>query len=113
MAIKENVVDGISILAPKGELMGGPDSYALHDKVHGLIADGIKQVVIDLKKVKWVNSSGLGTLMACLTTLRNAEGQLKLANLNRKIENLLLITKLIVVFETYDSVERAVASFGK
>jgi anti-sigma B factor antagonist len=113
MAIKENRSDGVAVLAPKGKLMGGPDSFTLHDKVHSLIDDGIKQVVIDLAKVKWVNSSGLGTLMACLTTLRNADGELKLANVSRKIESLLLITKLIAVFETYDSVNRAVASFSK
>jgi anti-sigma B factor antagonist len=113
MAIKESVSDGIAVLALKGKLMGGPDSTALHDRVHGLIGDGIKQVVIDLGKVKWLNSSGLGALMASLTTLRNAGGDLKLAKVGKKIETLLLITKLITVFEIYDSVDRAAASFKK
>lgn len=113
MAIKESMKDGVAVLALKGKLMGGPDSLALHDKVHSLIADGIKQVVVDLGKVEWMNSSGLGALMASLTTLRNAGGDLKLANVTKKIESLLLITKLIVVFEIYKSVDRAVASFLK
>lgn len=113
MAIKESVSDGIAILALKGKLMGGPDSTALHDRVHGLIGAGIKQVVVDLGKVKWINSSGLGALMASLTTLRNAGGDLKLAQVGKKIESLLLITKLISVFEIYDSVDRAAASFRK
>ena len=113
MAIKESVSDGIAVLALKGKIMGGPDSTALHDRVHGLIGDGIKQVVIDLGKVKWMNSSGLGDLMASLTTLRNAGGDLKLAKVGKKIESLLLITKLITVFEIYDSVDRAAASFRK
>ena len=113
MAIKESVSDGIAVLALKGKLMGGPDSTALHDRVHGLIGEGIKQVVIDLGKVKWMNSSGLGDLMASLTTLRNAGGDLKLAKVGKKIESLLLITKLITVFEIYDSVDRAAASFRK
>ena len=113
MAIKESMRDGVAVLALKGKLIGGPDSLALHDKVHSLIADGIKQVVVDLGKVKWMNSSGLGALMASLTTLRNAGGDLKLANVTKKIESLLLITKLIVVFEIYKSVDRAVASFLK
>lgn len=113
MAIKETIKDGVAILALRGSLMGGPDSTALHDKVHSLIEDGINQVVIDLAKVKWMNSSGLGALMASLTTLRNAGGDLKLANATKKIESLLLITKLITVFETYDSVDRAVVSFRK
>jgi anti-sigma B factor antagonist len=113
MAIKEIIKDSVAILELRGSLMGGPDSTALHDKVHSLIDDGIKQVVIDLAKVKWMNSSGLGALMACLTTLRNVEGELKLANATKKIESLLLITKLITVFETYGSVDRAVATFRK
>ncbi|KPL19597.1 MAG: anti-anti-sigma factor [candidate division Zixibacteria bacterium SM23_81] len=113
MAIKESVSDGIAVLALKGKLMGGPDPLALHDRVHGLIGDGIKQVVVDLGNVKWLNSSGLGALMASLTTLRNAGGDLKLAKVGKKIESLLLITKLISVFEIYDSVDRAAASFGK
>jgi anti-sigma B factor antagonist len=58
-----------------------------------------------------MNSSGLGALMAALTTLRNAGGDLKLANVTKKIESLLLITKLITVFETYETADRAVASF--
>ena len=113
MATKETIRDDVAILHLRGKLMGGPDSTALHDKVHGLIADGIKQVVIDLGKVKWMNSSGLGDLMASLTTLRNAGGDLKLAKVGKKIESLLLITKLITVFEIYDSVDRAAASFRK
>jgi anti-sigma B factor antagonist len=113
MAAKDTIKDGVAILALKGKLMGGPDPTALHDRVHSLIADGINQVVIDMDDVKWMNSSGLGTLMASLTSLRNAGGDLKLANVAKKIESLLLITKLITVFETYNSVNRAVASFQK
>jgi anti-sigma B factor antagonist len=111
MAIKESIWDDVAILALEGKLMGGPDSLALHDRVHSLIADGVKRVVIDLAEVKWMNSSALGTLIACLTTLRNAGGDLKLANAAKKIESLLVNTKLICVFETYRSVDRAAASF--
>lgn len=113
MSIKETLKNEVAILTLRGALMGGPDSTALHEKVRSLIADGINKVVIDLAKVKWMNSSGLGALMACLTTLRNAGGELKLANATKKIESLLLITKLITVFETYGTVDRAVASFRK
>ena len=113
MASKNMIKDGVAILALKGKLMGGPESTGLHDRVHGLIDDGINQVVVDMAKAKWMNSSGLGALMASLTTLRNAGGDLKLANVSKKIESLLLITKLMYVFETYNSVDRAVASFLK
>jgi anti-sigma B factor antagonist len=111
MAIKESIWDDVAVLALEGKLMGGSDSLALHDRVHSLIDDGVKQVVIDLAKVKWMNSSALGRLIASLTTLRNAGGDLKLANVTRKIESLLVHTKLICVFETYQSVDRAAASF--
>ena len=113
MAMKERIKDGVAIVELKGKLMGGPDSTALHDKIHGLIADGIHNVVIDLARTKWMNSSGLGALMAGLTTLRNAGGDLKLACVTQKIESLLVITKLITVFETFESVDRAVVSFKK
>ena len=111
MAIEESIWDSVAVLTLEGKLMGGPDSLALHDKVHSLIADGVKHVVIDLHKVTWMNSSGLGALMASLTSLRSAKGELKLANVTRKIESLLVATKLICVFDTYDSVDSAVASF--
>ena len=113
MATMEKIKDGVAILTLKGKLMGGPDTTVLHDRVHSLIAKGINQAVVDMAKVEWINSSGLGILMASLTTLRNAGGDLKLASVTKKIESLLLITKLITVFETYNSVDRAVASFLK
>jgi len=90
--------------------MGGPETTELHDHIRSLLGDGIKKVVIDLGGVKWINSSGLGVLMAVMTTLKNADGQLKLANVTEKVESLLMITQLMRIFETYDSVERAVAS---
>ena len=59
--------------------------------------------------VKWINSSGLGVLMAGMTTLKNANGQMKLANVTEKVESLLMITQLMRIFDTYDTVDRAVA----
>ncbi len=103
---------GIVILEPKGKIMGGPDATLLHDKLHELIAQGKKKVVIDLAKVDWMNSTGLGILISGLTTMRNNGGELKLANVTEKIQSLLTITKLITVFETFDSVEQAAGSFN-
>ena len=104
---------GIVILEPKGKIMGGPDATLLHDKLHELISQGKKKVVIDLAKVDWMNSTGLGILISGLTTMRNNGGELKLANVTEKIQSLLTITKLITVFECFDSVEEAIASFNK
>jgi len=70
-----------------------------------------KNVVVDLAKVKFMNSSGLGMLIGALTTMRKAGGELKIANATDKIESLLIVTKLITVFSHYKSVDQAVESF--
>jgi anti-sigma B factor antagonist len=103
--------DGIAILEPKGKIMGGPDATLLHDQLHEFIEKGKKKVVVDMAQVEWMNSTGLGILISGLTTLRNNQGELKLANVTGKIQSLLTITKLITVFEAFDSVEDAVKSF--
>lgn len=102
---------GVTVLAPKGKIMGGPDSTELHEKLRDLIKGNAKKVTIDLSDVDWMNSTGLGILISGLTTMRNAGGELKLARVTDKIQSLLVITKLVTVFETHDSVEEAVASF--
>lgn len=103
----------VSAIQVKGNLMGGPETIAVHDKVKELIKEGKKRVVIDLSNVKWMNSSGLGTMMGCLTSLRNASGDLKLCGVAEKVKSLFMITKLITLFDTYDSAEEAVEAFKK
>jgi len=111
MKIKEKMERDIAILTITGNMMGGPETTALHDKIKSLMADGIKKVIIDLGKVKWMNSSGLGVLMASWGSLRKENGNLKLASISEKINSLLMITQLMQFFETYESVDRALASF--
>lgn len=111
MKLSTRQVGDVVVLEPRGKIMGGPDATILHDQLHDLINQGKKSVVIDLAKVDWMNSTGLGILISGLTTLRNNGGELKLANVTEKIQSLLTITKLITVFENYDSVEEAVGSF--
>jgi len=113
MKIKEKIESHVAILSLSGKMMGGPETTALHDHIRGLMNDGIKKVVIDLGGVKWINSSGLGVLMAAMTTLKNAEGQMKLANVTEKVESLLMITQLIRIFKTYDSIDRAVSAMSE
>lgn len=112
MQLTEREDNGIAILQPKGKIMGGPDATILREKIHDLVADQKLRVVIDLALVDWMNSNGLGILISGMTTLRDNEGDLKLANVTEKIQSLLTITKLITVFEAYDSVDDAVASFA-
>ena len=111
MKLTSREENGVIILEPKGKIMGGPDATMLHDQLHDLIAQDKKKVIIDLSKVEWMNSTGLGILISGLTTLRNNGGELKLARVTDKIKSLLTITKLITVFESFDDVEGAVKSF--
>lgn len=113
MRLIDHEEQGVVILKPQGKIMGGPDASLLHDKLYEYIQQNKKQVVIDLAEVDWMNSTGLGILISGYTTLRNNKGQLKLANVTDKIHSLLTITKLVAVFEAYDSVEQAVASFNQ
>ncbi len=113
MRLSDRMQSNIVILQPKGKIMGGPDTTLLHDKLHEYIEQNKRQVVIDLADVDWMNSTGLGILIAGYTTLRNNQGELKLANVTDKIQSLLTITKLVSVFEAYDSVDEAIASFSK
>ena len=110
MKIKEKIENHVAVLSLSGKMMGGPETTALHDHIRGLMNDGINKVVIDLGGVKWINSSGLGVLMAAMTTLKNSDGQMKLANVTEKVESLLMITQLMRIFDTYDSIDRAVSA---
>jgi anti-sigma B factor antagonist len=111
MKVKEKIEGDVAILSLSGNMMGGPETSTVHEKVKSLIADGLKKIVIDLKGVKWMNSSGLGILMACMTSLKDANGNLKLASITEKVESLLIITQLMRIFDTYESADRATASF--
>lgn len=110
MKIKEKIEGHVAILTLSGKMMGGEETQAIHDHIKGLISDSITKVVVDLGGVKWMNSTGMGVLMASMTTLKNSDGQLALARVTEKVESLLIITQLIKVFNTYETVERAVAS---
>jgi anti-sigma B factor antagonist len=111
MRMGEKEQAGVVVLMPKGKIMGGPDAGAVKERLHELIDEGKKKVVVDLSGVSWMNSSGLGILIGGLTTMRNADGDLKLAGTTDKVQNLLMVTKLITIFESYDTVEEAVASY--
>ena len=100
------------VITLKGNIMGGPDGTKLHNELHKLKADGKLNVVVDLARVKFMNSSGLGMLISAMTTMRNAGGDLRLANTADRIQSLLVITKLITVFKHFDSVEEATQSYA-
>lgn len=112
MKLNEKGVGDVVVLELSGKVMGGPDAGLLNDKLHDLIDANKTKVVADLSKVNWMNSSGLGILISGLTTMKNNNGDLKLACVTDRIQSILMITKLISVFETFDSVDEAVKSFA-
>lgn len=95
----------------KGNVMGGPDAVKLNEKLHELIEEDKTNIVANVGKVKFMNSSGLGMLIGGLTTMRKAGGDLRIANATDKIESLLVVTKLITVFKHYKSLDAAIKSF--
>jgi len=111
MQIKERMEGDVAVLELKGKLMGGPETLSIHTKVKDLISKGVNKVVMDLGKVTWMNSTGLGALMGSMTSLKSADGDLKLARVTEKVKSLFMITKLITIFSTYDSVDDAVSAF--
>jgi anti-sigma B factor antagonist len=112
--MKSKVVEKYNavIIELKGDVMGGDDTKEFNELLHKLIDEGKKNIVVDLGEVKFMNSSGLGMLISGLTTAKKAEGNLKLARVGEKIQSLLIITKLIQIFESYESVDDAVKSYN-
>lgn len=95
----------------KGKLMGGPAVNNYMDEIKSLIDQGKINVVGDLSKVNFMNSSGLGVLITSLTSLRNAGGDLRICGASDRIESLLMVTKLITVFKHFKTSDEAVESY--
>lgn len=113
MAIKEKMDGDVAVLAISGKLMGGSETKEISEKVTSLLNDGVTNIIMDLGKVKWMNSTGLGALIESRRLISEKEGILKLANVAEKIKSLLIITQILNLFETYETADRALASFKK
>lgn len=99
------------VIELKGKVMGGPDAETFREELHSLIDQDKLNVIVDLSKVKFMNSSGLGILIGGLTTMRNAGGDFKICGATDKIESLLMVSQLIKVFDHYDTLEDAIAAY--
>ena len=111
MKIVERQVGDVIILDIQGKILIGEGDDALREAVTRLVEGGKKKILLNLAEVPYVDSAGLGEVVRCYTTVSRDGGKLKLVNLTKKIQDLLAITKLLTVFETYDSEEQAVSSF--
>ncbi|UCD95456.1 MAG: STAS domain-containing protein [Candidatus Zixiibacteriota bacterium] len=111
MKIKDDFKDGVAVISLEGKVMGGDDATMFHGKIHEYVNNGFRKVVVDLAKVEWMNSVGMGMLISALTTMKSNDGQLRIANATDRIHSLLTITQLVRIFETHDSIDEAMKSF--
>lgn len=112
MEMKEEIKGDVLLLTLEGELMGGEESKRLEERVTQAIQDETTNVVLDMIDVKWMNSSGLGKLMASLTTIRGTGGDIRLTNVSDRVRRPIEVTKLDSVIKMYGSVDEAVKSYS-
>ena len=112
MQIDERAVGDVTILDLRGKITLGEGDELLKDKVNSLVNQGRKKIVLNLENVPYIDSAGLGEIVRTYTTVSRQGGSLKLLDLTKRITDLLSITKLLTVFETYDNEADAVRSFS-
>jgi len=111
MHIEQRTVGEVTIIDLKGKMTLGEGDELLRDKVNSLLQQGMRKLVLNLAEVPYIDSAGLGEIVRTYTTVSRQGGQLKLLSLTKRISDLLSITKLLTVFETFDSENDAVRSF--
>jgi anti-sigma B factor antagonist len=111
MQIEERVVGEVTVLDLKGKITLGEGDEALKDKINSLILQNRKRILLNLADVPYIDSAGLGEVVRTYTTVSRQGGQLKLVNLTKRITDLLMITKLLTVFETFDEEQEALQSY--
>ncbi|HUG43336.1 MAG TPA: STAS domain-containing protein [Acidobacteriota bacterium] len=111
MTIDTRTSNGVTILDIHGKITIGEGSAEIRNKVRDLLQAGRKHILLNLGDVSYVDSSGIGELVSSYTTVTNQGGDLKLLNLTRKLRELLAITKLLTVFDSFDDEKEAIESF--
>ena len=111
MEIVERTVSVVTVLDLKGKMTLGEGDELLKDKINSLLAAGKKKLLLNLEGVPYIDSAGLGEVVRTYTTVSRQGGSLKLLNLTKRIEDLLSITKLLTVFDTFDTEAEAIKSY--
>jgi anti-sigma B factor antagonist len=111
MKIQRRKIGDVVILDLEGKILIGDDIADLREAVNGLVRDKENKVLLNFEQVPYLDSTGLGEVVKSYTTIKRNGGMVKILNLSSKVKDLMTITKLITVFETYDDEEQAVASF--
>ncbi len=108
--VKDKLKD-VTVLRLEGKLVIGDEVEEFRKAITEAVKEGAKKIVIDLSKLSYMDSTGLGELVRAYTTVKKANGNLKLASLTEKVKDLMFMTKLLTIFENYDTVEEAAGSF--
>ena len=111
LTIASREVDGVTVLDLGGRITLGEGSVQLREAIRELIGKGIKNILLNLGNVNYIDSSGLGELVSAFTTAKNQGAEVKLLSLTKKVHDLLQLTKLYVVFDIKDDEASAIASF--
>ena len=112
LRMTERDVEGVAVVDIEGRIVLGEESNSFREKVKGLLAGGKKKIVLNLANVGYIDSAGLGTLVATFHSARSQGATLKMTNLGSKFKEVLQVTKLMTVFDTYDNETAAIKSFG-
>jgi anti-sigma B factor antagonist len=111
MRFEEVDIEGVAVVSVQGNLLGHESRRRLVDHVRALLMEGQGRIVLDLAGVRYVDSEGLGELIECYSAARSTGGSVKLLGVTDRLEDLLVITKLLNVFECFDTRDAAIASF--
>jgi anti-sigma B factor antagonist len=108
MKLSQRMHGDVLVLSLEGNLVGEPDASEVRGRIYEILEQGARTIVLDLARLKFINSMGLGVLIASLTSIRRRGGDMILARLNEKVRGVFMITQLVKIVKTYDTVERAV-----
>ena len=112
MKIKKRPEGEIMVLELSGKIMGGDDFDLFSNTIKGLVDEGQRDIILNLSRVKWINSTGLGLMVSAYTSLVKAGGRMKITEVSERIDNILHVTQLELIFETYPKEKDAIASFA-
>lgn len=104
-------VDGVSVVTLDGRIVLGEESNSLREKLKSMLVEGKKKIVLNMVNIKYIDSSGLGTLVAAHVSAKTQGASVRLCNLGEKFHEVMQITKLLTIFDVYDTEAAAVSSF--
>lgn len=111
LEIKSREIGSVTLLELNGKIILGDESSSLRESIKGLLAQGKKKVLLNLARISFIDSTGVGTLVAAYTSARSQGGEVKLSSLTKKFRETLQVTRLLTVFEVFDDDQAALASF--